>query len=266
MTMRRAIIATILMSMAPAGYGQTLRRVAVRPAETLAPAARAIVDRFDADTAAARAVFSDRPITADVSENLSARVALEQALRAAVPTAFGSAGRTADHAAAVSAIWDRIIAVDAANTEYLKSVLPADGWFTKSRDGEAVASDAWLIVQHSPDDDLQRRVVERMAALVRSGEANGPHYALLHDRTELSAGRPQTYGSQMTCATGRRTPLPLADPLAVDRLRAEVGLEPLAEYLESFPSPCALGAKPDIKAKRPPRGSAGRPSRPPRSR
>ncbi len=143
-----------------------------------------------------------------------------------------------DRAAASAAIWQKIGAVDAANTAYVKSILPADGWFRSRRDGTDIARNAWLIVQHSPDQEFQRIVVTRMRPLVASGDARGADYALLYDRTEMFAGRPQLYGSQMTCKSGRWQAAQTVNPASLDQRRADMGLPPMAEYLKNFEGGC----------------------------
>lgn len=214
------------------------RRVSQAAPVTLSPAAAAIVARFDAETAGPRDQFSRLSSDSGVAASLAARVESEQALRKALPDLSEAALSDDDRRAANTAIWRRIALVDAENTAYLKSILPADGWFRNSRDGEQVARNAWLIVQHSPDHAFQREVVARMASLVTSGEVNGPDYALLYDRTEMFAGRPQHYGSQMECRNGRWMPANLADPANVDKRRATVGLAPMTQYMERFKGGC----------------------------
>ena len=211
-----------------------------RRAAPAAPSTTALatVAEFDAKTAALLAKFAVLPNRGSVADNLAARVAIEQGLRIAMPD-LGASGLSAEDRRAVNdAVWQRITPVDAQNSIYVKSVLPADGWFRKSRDGEQVARDAWLIVQHSPDQAFQRQVVASMAPLVQTGEAHGPDYALLYDRTELAAGRPQRYGSQMGCSNGQWTPSDLEEPENIDARRASVGLTPLGEYLKLFDGSC----------------------------
>jgi hypothetical protein len=48
----------------------------------------------------------------------------------------------------------------------------------------------------------------------------------------LAEGKKQLYGTQFTIANGRLEPRPLEDAANVDKLRKEVGLPPLAEYLK----------------------------------
>jgi hypothetical protein len=57
--------------------------------------------------------------------------------------------------------------------------------------------------------------------------------ALLEDRINLGNGKRQIYGSQIGTnpETKLNYVLPLEDPDNVDKRRAEVGLEPLADYV-----------------------------------
>lgn len=232
------MLAAIVLSPA-----QTTVRMRVAPASTPAPAsvmsadASTAVRQFEDAVAAEQAAFKTMPVAGGAGPSLAVRVALEQAMRRAINPAVARLSN-ADRAAASTAIWHRISDVDAANTAYVKSILPADGWFQSRRDGAEVARNAWLIVQHSPDRALQRLVVTRMRPLVASGDARGADYALLYDRTEMFAGRPQLYGSQMTCSGGRWQAAPTADPAGLDRRRAEMGLPPMAEYLKNFEGGC----------------------------
>lgn len=236
--MRITILLAGLIAEAASAQTTVRHRVAQSsPVVTLSPAAASIVERFDVDTASSRAKFAHLYST-NLAESLVARVEVDQALRKALPNLTASGLSASDRLAVNAAIWKRIAPVDAQNTAYLKSVLPADGWFRNTRDGEQVTFNAWLIVQHSPDQEFQRTVVSRMASLLKSGDVNGPDYALLYDRTEMYAGRPQRYGSQVQCRNGQWAPADLQDPANVDKRRTTVGLAPMAQYLKMFEGGC----------------------------
>lgn len=207
------------------------------PVATLSATAAQAVQRFDDAIAREQAAFQVLPVAGGAGPNLAIRVALEQAMRRAINAAIAMLQDT-DRIAAFTAIWQRIGTVDAANTAYVKSILPSDGWFRSRRDGAEVSRNAWLIVQHSPDQAFQSTVVARMRPLVALGDARGVDYALLYDRTEMFAGRQQLYGSQMTCSGGRWQAAPTADPAGLDRRRAEMGLPPMGEYLKNFEGGC----------------------------
>ena len=170
-----------------------------------------------------------------VGENLRRRVALEQlARKTLMSTAVAGGSERAFQFRMLAAA--EVRAIDQTNLDYVKSVLPADGWFRKSRDGDQVGRDAWLIVQHAPDDRaFQRQVLAAMEPLVKIGEARGADYALLYDRLEMYEGRPQRYGSQATCADGGWALHAIEDPDQIDERRRSVGLtQPISEYAKQL--------------------------------
>lgn len=206
----------------------------------LAPAAQAALDRFRGALAAVRRRHAVAGPAESVAGELARRVELEQAGRAQAQDALAAPGPDMDRASLLA--WAELTALDLDNTAYLKRVLPKNGWFRKSRDGEQTAANAWLILQHSPDRAFMKQVVARMESLVRLGEVRGPDYALLYDRTEVSEGRPQRFGSQLGCIDGRVAFHPIVDPPGVDARRRAIGFsETLAQYAQRFPNigqPC----------------------------
>lgn len=148
----------------------------------------------------------------------------------------------ADADAAQAAIWRDIDGLDAANTERLKALLPRDGWFRNSRDGAQTTANAWLIVQHSPDDAFMDHVLARMGSLARRGEVNGHDYALLLDRVAMFRGLPQIYGSQGACDGALWIIWPIRDPATVDARRAQIRFgETQAQTIKRLPigKPCS---------------------------
>ena len=72
-----------------------------------------------------------------------------------------------------------------------------------------------------------------MRKAVKNKKAEGSDLALLEDRVAFRQGKKQIYGSQIgnDIVTKKYYVLPLEDPDNVDKRRAEVGLSPLAEYV-----------------------------------
>jgi hypothetical protein len=163
-----------------------------------------------------------------LAEDFDRRILLDQGVRNVV----GRTDITVDEQKAIiTAIGGDWQTVDADDDAFVKRSLPADGWFKFSRDGKTVGHNAWLIVQHSPDKAFQRQVLAAMKPMVTSGEASGADYALLYDRTEMFAGRPQRYGSQGVCTAGKVVIATLEDPARVDEWRREIGMtESFADY------------------------------------
>jgi hypothetical protein len=131
---------------------------------------------------------------------------------------------------------------DRARTERLKEIIDEYGWPTVAQVGAEGATAAWAIAQHSDHDvEFQEQALELMTAAVAAGEADPSQLAFLVDRVAVNQGRPQTYGSQMGCVDGTAVPAPIGDEDKVDQRRADIGLDPLADYLAQFAEACASG-------------------------
>ena len=131
--------------------------------------------------------------------------------------------------------WD-----DAARTERLAEIIDEHGWPTRELVGSDGATAAWVIAQHS-DLDLafQERALELLTEAVAEDDASPGDLAYLSDRVAVAKGEPQTYGTQIRCDKKKPVPpTPVADPAAVDELRAEAGLEPLQDYLDEMTEIC----------------------------
>jgi hypothetical protein len=130
---------------------------------------------------------------------------------------------------------------DAERTDRLREIVDEVGWPTFDQVGRDGATAAWVIAQHSDQDvELQEQVLELMRAAVDGDQADASELAYLEDRVAVNDERPQTYGTQVRCGPdGAEPATPLADPEGVDRLRAGVGLDPLADYLAELEEGCA---------------------------
>jgi hypothetical protein len=132
------------------------------------------------------------------------------------------------------------IELDGANTQLLRDLLKDWDWIDSHRFGPRIASHAWVLAQHADADPaFQQSVLERMAPYLEDGGVRPRDYAYLFDRVAVNQGRPQRYGTQPmgSCnADGSLSPKPLEDPEAVDRLRAELNLPPMAEAMSEMAS------------------------------
>ena len=130
---------------------------------------------------------------------------------------------------------------DQTRTERLKEIVRERGWPTYSLVGEEAEDAAWAIAQHSDHDpEFQREALEWLRVAVENNDASPGNLAYLTDRIAVSAGEPQTYGTQVGCdATGPAPATPIADEAEVDERRAEVGLPPLADYYAEMAVICA---------------------------
>lgn len=204
----------------------------------LSPKALGLLQGFETQITPARSAYAALAPSAPVAVQLRVRAVLDQAMRKFWPDGTAAKLADADRDALDAIVAERVRVIDDANTSYLRAHLPGDGWFRQSRDGEQITSDAWLIAQHSNDMSFQTAVAARMAPLAVSGEVKGSHFALIYDRTEMFARRPQFYGSQVSCQSGQWQPVPIRDAATVDVRRRQMGMAPLAEYMKEFAGPC----------------------------
>jgi hypothetical protein len=166
------------------------------------------------------------PDWAAVTAELASRVEEDQALR----TALSGDGPLDPE------LLERVLAVDADNTRWMKALVTAHGWPGISQIGTEGGGNAWLLVQHADQDvDFQEHCLALLRDAVIGGEADPRTLAYLEDRVAMHRGRPQRYGTQFRSREGGGfEPYTLEDPARVDEWRAAVGLEPLAEYAQRF--------------------------------
>ena len=124
---------------------------------------------------------------------------------------------------------------DSLNLIKVKSILDSRGWLGADIVGEKGNSCLFLVIQHA-DLSTQEKYLPMMREAVKSGNARASSLALLEDRVALRQGKKQIYGSQI--GWNKDTKLyfvsPLEDPDNVDKRRAEVGLQPLSEYVQQW--------------------------------
>ncbi|HTP80607.1 MAG TPA: DUF6624 domain-containing protein [Bacteroidota bacterium] len=124
-----------------------------------------------------------------------------------------------------------INAVDSTNLRWIKLVILRYGWPGITLVGPDGEQAAFLLIQHADRDTaFQFQCLQLLQQAFSSGETTGEHLAMLTDRTEVAAGRPQIYGSQAFLLDGRIVFRPIRDSSTVDVKRLRLGLMPIMEY------------------------------------
>jgi hypothetical protein len=127
----------------------------------------------------------------------------------------------------------RMEAIDCDNTAWLKAQLPNIGWFTIPRYGAEADSAAWHLVQHADREPaFQREMLMKLQALP-PGQTNDKRLGYLFDRVARAEGRLQRYGTQGQCKDGQWTPFESEDSVNLDKRRASLGMEPIAEHMKT---------------------------------
>lgn len=132
----------------------------------------------------------------------------------------------------VIAVWKQIHINDSINIIKVKAILDKYGWLGADDIGSKCNSTIFLVIQHS-NLNTQEKYLPMMREAVKNNRARPSDLALLEDRVALRQGKRQIYGSQVgqNYTSPKSYLLPLQDPDNVDKRRAEVGLQPIAEYL-----------------------------------
>jgi hypothetical protein len=162
-------------------------------------------------------------------------------------TRYGHGSPQADSAEAALA------AADAPIQARVREIVRARGWPGRRLVADDGAHAAWLVVQHM-DSAYQREVLPLVQAAAARGDARPSDAAYLEDRVRTAQGLPQRYGSQLNAPRepgGQPVPHPIEDEACVDRRRAAMLMEPLADYLRQFgleyaPPAGACGGRADV--------------------
>lgn len=187
-----------------------------------------------------RAEEDDRGGSASVIRHLALRRELLEMRRLDQEVRNAALAATRDGASAPGPeVLSRMASVDAGNTARLRESVDEHGWLGSDLVGRDGAESAFLVLQHATHP-VQTELFPLVEAGFHAGTVSGQSYALLLDRIRVGDGRPQVYGSQARpieeWIDDEPTLEPIEDEANVDARRAEVGLPPLAEYLELLKS------------------------------
>ena len=120
---------------------------------------------------------------------------------------------------------------DSTNLLKIEKILDEYGWLGADVIGEQGNKTLFLVIQHS-DLETQLKYLPMMREAVKKGNAKGKNFALLVDRIEMEQGNRQIYGSQIKIDGDEFYVYPIIEPEKVNERRAEVGLEPIEDYVK----------------------------------
>lgn len=144
-----------------------------------------------------------------------------------------------DELAADGSLFDgyhpRMEAVHRANAAKLRQVIAEHGWPNEELAGPEGAEAAWLVAQHSiGEPGFMRACLVLLAAEAEAGRVPRWQHAYLHDRVQVSEGKPQRYGTQFEVTPDGPVVCEVEDPERLDEIRKAVGLGPMQEHLKAI--------------------------------
>ena len=184
------------------------------------------------------AQMSTVPAWPEISKQLEDMLESDQVARKKISSLLKQppAHQLSERKGEMATLRDKLARDDAVNLAQLKEIVSQYGWPRKSDVGAKAAMGAFLVLQHA-DPKYQMEIVQLVREAAAAGEAEKSALALLEDRILVRQNQPQVYGSQVSSTGAVVRMFRVKDVANLDKLRAEVGLEPICTYLMRFAAP-----------------------------
>ena len=125
--------------------------------------------------------------------------------------------------------------IDKENQQLVVSIIENCGFPTAEQHGSKSVEAVFLVIQHA-GKKLRETYFPLIKQSAEKGDIPWNRVALMEDRMLMDKGEKQKYGSQLRKDHGSSEweVWPIEDPENVNKRRAEVGLEPIEEYVRHF--------------------------------
>lgn len=131
--------------------------------------------------------------------------------------------------------WSRKDSVFVSHIKRADEILDKHEWPGFKLVGADGSQGFFLIVQHADSDTaFQKKALKHLKNAYKNKDAAGINLAYLTDRVLVAEGEPQQYGTQLSYDE-KACPVPgdINNPEEVDVRRAEMGIEPLGQYIKT---------------------------------
>lgn len=125
--------------------------------------------------------------------------------------------------------------IDRENLVRVVSLIEKCGMPTLNEVDQQQMSAIWLVFQHA-DNYHRKKYLPQLKKSAQNGDLRKSQIALMEDRILMMDGKPQIYGSQISQdrKNGGWKIYDLQNPETVDKRRAEIGMQPLSEYVKQW--------------------------------
>jgi len=117
---------------------------------------------------------------------------------------------------------------------WFETTLADLGWVDAARFGEHTSFLAVILAKHTASLSLLSTILPFVEKDFRDSGSRAQAFAITYDEVQLFLGEKQKYGTQVCGTPADPYVCPMVDPQRVHALRKELGLDPLAQYLEEL--------------------------------
>jgi VWFA-related protein len=135
------------------------------------------------------------------------------------------------------------------NLAKLCQLIKTHGWPTSAMVDQDGVLATFQLLKNAGTYEFQRDLLPVIVAAIKKDPIQKTEFAALYDRLRVSAGMKQLFGTQAASVGGFLVIYPIEDEGRVDARRAEYGLGPIAEYMNTLEG---TYGKSVIKARQPP--------------
>ncbi|WP_339880898.1 DUF6624 domain-containing protein [uncultured Algoriphagus sp.] len=123
--------------------------------------------------------------------------------------------------------------IDRQNLTTVISLLEKCGIPTLNEVDEIQMNAIWVVFQHG-DNANRKKYLPLLEQSAENGDLKAIQIAMMKDRTLMMDGEPQVYGTQVSKNGNEWVLYELSNPEKVNKRRAEMGFEPLQDYLQRW--------------------------------
>ena len=123
--------------------------------------------------------------------------------------------------------------IDRENLTTVISLLEKCGMPTLNEVDEIQMNAIWVVFQHG-DNANRKKYLPLLEQSAENGDLKATQIAMMKDRTLMMDGEPQVYGTQVSKNGNEWVLYELSNPETVNKRRAEMGFEPLQDYLKRW--------------------------------
>ena len=128
----------------------------------------------------------------------------------------------------------KVETIDKLHQVKLEEMIQAYGWPGYKLVGKDGSEAMWLLVQHVPDIEFQKKCLELLVSAVKKGDANPANLAYLQDRILVKEGKKQIYGTQWNEKQGKHFIYHMHEPSKVNERRMAVGLCSIEDSIKGY--------------------------------